>query len=324
MPALTQHQAIQEMLDSSDDALNESTDQYVEDLLDKWNDFQDRLEGDILKIRTQMPEEVSYSDFVKFQADAKISNAIAEQLKRLHVSIETDRLDSLVDQYKDAYNVSAWALDQSTPPDVEISHNLATDDQIKLLVSADWPNSMFVTRNAKELYSLAQEIKPALALAMLQGQSVQQLSKTIQGIIGDEDSDYKYRSTRIARTELLRAANQARNHLYDQNDDLISKRVWVTRALSSGRLCEDCAERAGKDYDEVEEIADEQELDVEPPCHPNCGCTWMAVPKNPSEFLPPELSKGIADFNVDDIKFNPQSYKNWADQNLTTAERGNL
>jgi SPP1 gp7 family putative phage head morphogenesis protein len=324
LPALTQHAAIQKMLDSSDDALTQSTDDYVDDLLSKWTEFQGRLENDIMMIRSRLPEKVTYSDFVRFQGDAKIEGAIAEQLKRLHVSVEQDRIDSLIAQYKDAYNVSAYAIDESTPPEVDITYNLASDDQIKMFVSADWGDNMFVTRNAKEFYFLAQDIKKEVTLAMLQGQSVQQLSKAIQGVIGDEDSDYKYRSTRIARTELLRAANIARNHLYDQNDELISKRIWVTRALGDGRLCEDCAERAGKTYDEVEEIADEQEMEVDPPIHPACGCTWMAVPKNPSEFLSPELSKGIKDFDTDNVKYNPPSYKSWADDYLTTAERGNL
>ena len=324
MPALTQHAAIQKMLDSSDDALTQSTDDYVDNLLSKWTEFQGRLENDIMMIRSQLPEKVTYSDFVRFQGDAKIEGAIAEQLKRLHVSVEQDRIDSLIAQYKDAYNVSAYAIDESTPPDVDITYNLASDDQIKMFVSADWGDNMFVTRNAKEFYFLAQDIKKEVTLAMLQGQSVQQLSKAIQGVIGDEDSDYKYRSARIARTELSRASNLAITNLYEQNDDIVKDWVWVTRALGDGRLCEDCAERAGKTYDEVVDLAEEQELDVDPPAHPNCFCRWMAVPKQPSEFLSPELSKGIKDFDTDNVKYNPPSYKSWADENLTTAERGNL
>lgn len=308
-----QEEAIQRMLDASDEMLSASTEEYVSALQDKWSEFQSRLEADILKIHSELPEDASYADFVRFAGDKKISEAIAIQLQKLHVSVETDRMEALVQQYKDAYSQTAWVVDSATPPEVDIEHNLAHDSQIRQFVAEDWPDNMFVTRNAKEFYFLAQDIKKEVTLAMMQGQSVQELSKTLQGVIGNEDSDYKYRATRIARTELLRAANLGRQTLYDQNDDIVDDQVWVTRALTSLRLCEDCAERGGLTYDEVADLAEEQELFVDPPCHPNCGCTWMPKIKTPEELLGPELGKGM-DFS--EIKYSPEAYKSWAESNL--------
>ena len=313
---MNQDDAIQSMMDSSDKALRQSTDDYVDDLQSKWDDFQARLEADILKIHSQLPEDATYADFVQFQGDAKVSKVIAEQLKRLHIDIDSSRMDALIQQYKDAYNMSAWTLDEATPPSVEIDHNLATDDQIKMFVSADWDNSMFVTRNAKEFYFLAQDVKKEVTLAMLQGSSVKELTDSIADVIGDEDSDYRYRSERIARTELIRAATIGRQHLYDTNDDLMEDQVWITRGMGSPRLCENCAERSGMTYDDVVDIADEQELDVDPPCHPNCCCQWAPKLKSMSELLGPELSKGVKDFDEEEFKFNPQTYQKWATANL--------
>jgi SPP1 gp7 family putative phage head morphogenesis protein len=326
-----QEDAISKMMDDADASLNSSTDDYVDRLMTKWDEFQSRLESDILKIHSEMAKDgmakdgiVSYSDFTRFSGDKKVSDAIAHELQRLHVSVETDRMEELVNQYKDAYNVSAWTIDEATPPEVDIEYAMPPESQIRQFVTGDW-SDMFVTRNAREMYFMGNEIKTQVTLAMLQGQSVDELSKSIQEVIGDDDSDYKYRATRIARTELLRAANLGRSNLYDQNSDILEDQTWVTRALNDARLCEDCAERAGLGYDEVAELADEQELDVDPPVHPNCGCEWAPKLKSMKDLLGPELSKGIKDFNPEeDFKPNPQAYEHWANGNLSMSDRGNL
>jgi SPP1 gp7 family putative phage head morphogenesis protein len=323
--AATRQAAIAQMMDDADESLSSPIEDYIDRLMDKWNEFQDRLTADITRIHTEMQVDgkVSFADFQRFQGDAQIQNALTSEFQRLHVSVETDRIDALVKQYKDAYNVSAWVIDESTPPSVDIKYAMPAENQIRQFVTGDW-SSMFVTRNAKEFYTLGNEIKTQVTLAMLQGQSVQTLSKKIQEVIGDEDSDYKYRSTRIARTELLRAANLGRTHLYHENNDILDEEIWITRALSSARLCEDCAERSGKTRDEVEEIAEDQEMDVDPPCHPNCGCTWAPKIKSMEDLLGPELSKGISDFGDEDRKWSFEKYQAWAKDNLQPMERGNL
>ena len=324
---MTQDEALQKMTEQADAMLSASTEDYQNALLTKWDEFQSRLEADILKIHASMEKDgvVPYSDFVRFGGDKQVETAIAQELQQLHVSIETDRVDALVAQYKDAYNLSAWQFDEATPPDIDVNHTLATEPTIRQFVTEDWDKSVFVTRNAKEFYFLAGEVKTAVTQAMLKGTSVKDLASTIEDIIGDDDSDYRYRSLRIATTELLRSANLGLNHLYDDNEDLISDQYWITRGLMAVKeVCEFCLERAGHTYDEVVDIADEQDMEVDPPIHPFCACRWAARPKNPIELLGPKLGKGIADFDIEDVKFNPQSYKSWADTNLATSDRGNL
>lgn len=317
--------AITKAIADADAMLEATQDDYVKALQAKWSEFQARLEADIYKIHSQLfaGQEPSYADFVKFGADKQIEGAIYSELQRLHQSVDDGRVDYLVDQYKDAYNTTAWALDNAIP-ETDITYNLPPELQIRQFVTDDWDN-MFVTRNMKEYYFLANDLKTEIARAMIQGESVSELRDRIIGIIGTEDDGYRYRAERIARTELLGAANRARTHIYNHNSDVIEDVVWITGALGDGRLCDDCLERAGKTRSEVEDIAVEQELGVEPPIHPNCRCTWAPKLKSFKDILPEELANGIEDFPDPSNLKNPiMQYSDWADDNLATADRGNL
>lgn len=328
------------MMDKGDAMLQASTDAYIEALQGRWDEFSARLEADLLRIHTEIFQtgDVSYATFVQAQGDFKVASAIRSELIRLHGDIIDGQYEALVAQYKDAYNVTSWALDEATPFNVDVKYAIAPENQIRQFVSGEWKGDMFATRNEKEMYFLSQDLQKEVTLAMLQGQSASELSKTIQGVIGTENSDYKYRAERIARTELLRAANMSRKHVFDQNKDIIEVEVWVTRALADGRLCPECRERAGKTREEVVLIAAEQDLDEDPPAHPNCGCTWMPKLKSIKDLLPEELSKGIEDFAGPDelvnpimkdgdlvfTKAKPDSFDSWSDKYLSDAERGNL
>jgi SPP1 gp7 family putative phage head morphogenesis protein len=318
--------AMEKVMANADAMLEAAQEEYIRALYAKWNEFQARLEADILFIQDKIfqGQDPNYALFQKFQGDKQISQAIADELKRLKQSVDESRITSLVNQYKDSYNATAWVLDGSTPPSLEINYAQPLELQMRQYVTEDWDN-IFVTRNDREWYFLANELKTEVTRSMIMGDSVTELRNAIIDIIGDQESGYKYRAERIARTELLRAANIAREHIYKQNDDVIDEWVWITRALGDARLCDDCAERSGKTRDEVAEIAASQDMFVDPPAHPNCGCTWGVKLKSFKDILPPELAQGIEDFpDPKDIASALGDYNSWADENLQPSQRGNL
>jgi len=318
--------AITKSIADSDQMLEANEDEYVKALQSKWSEFSARLEADMLKIHSAISsgDAPDFTDFQRFGADKQIEGAIQKELQRLHQEVDSTRVDDLVTQYKDAYNTTAWAMDNALPPDTELKYNLPTELQMRQFVTDDWDN-MFVTRNMKEYVFLANDLKTEITRSMIQGESVTELRDRIIDIIGTEDDGYRYRAERIARTEMLGAANRARVHIYNNNSDVVETMVWVTGAIGDGRLCFECLERSGKTRDEVEELAAEQELDVDPPVHPNCRCTWAPKLKSFKDILPDELSQGIEDFpDAKNLKNPIMQYSDWADENLQTADRGNL
>ena len=86
---------------------------------------------------------------------------------------------------------------------------------------------------------------------------------------------HRYRSEMIARTEILRAANEGRNEAWRQGieEGFINpgvKKYWSVEI--DGRQCEECV-AVGDQYDEDNAIPiTEQFPDGDPPLHPMCRC----------------------------------------------------
>ncbi|MBC7128401.1 MAG: minor capsid protein [Thermoplasmatales archaeon] len=134
----------------------------------------------------------------------------------------------------------------------------------------DISNYTFTTRDLEAIeilqgngFSLAKglgdecikRLKSKLSELYLRGASIQEISKEIRKI---EDMS-KYRADMIARTETIRAYNEAAVNQYKENE--ISKWIWVT--AFDERTCDECAALDGTEHDYNDE---------RPPAHPLCRC----------------------------------------------------
>ena len=322
--------AIEDMTDASWKMLQASQEEYVAALLREYEDFQSRVVADILRIHIEASTGgiPSYDSFIQAQGHIRTVEVLRRELERLNHSTNALLDSSLIQQYKDAYNHSAWALDETTPPNIDINYAMPSEQAIRQFVAEPWNGAIFSQRIGAINNFMAQDIQQAVTQAMLSGDSVPDLAKRISGVIGDADSDYMYRAKMIARTELSRASNLAHVSLYEQNDDLIEDWYWVTRSLASPRLCDDCRERAGLSYSEVEELADEQDLEVDPPAHVNCFCMWMARPKKFKDIMPPEITARMSPeqlAKLDEPWYMPpgskMDYSEWSSKYLQGNER---
>lgn len=99
------------------------------------------------------------------------------------------------------------------------------------------------------------------------GESVPHLAERIRDLV---DVD-RYRSTMIARTEVLAASNRATIFGYKQSGVVVGKR-WV--ATHDERTCDECIDL---DEEYVKLDADFPGGYMEPPIHPNCRCTTTPI-----------------------------------------------
>lgn len=334
-----QQTAIDDMSQQVETALRTTQDDYIKALTDRYSEFEARLSADILKIHSEMfpGGTADYGSFVQFQGDAKLFQAIQNELHRLNVDIHSSLYDELVQQYKDAYNGSAWVLDQSTPPNIDVSYDLPNENMLRQIVSTEWSGAMFSQRIGVINDFMAKDIQQEVIQGMMSGDSTKDLADRISNIIGDENSAYTYRANMIARTEMMRASNLAANAVLESNDDILDTWTWVSRPLMSPRLCEYCAERSGLTYEEVqalmEDDSDQDDMGIDPPIHPHCACIWSPKVKSWSDLLGDASSDTlkptsmvVPNPNGDGYQSAPerQDLSQWLTENVTDQDRGNL
>lgn len=165
---------------------------------------------------------------------------------------------------------------------------LGLDEQV--LELSDEVNNYFKTRafnGIKKMNSTTQkQLKSELQKAIAAGESIPQISKTIQNVFTFAS---KTRADRIAETETLRAANVANLTAYKQSG-VVQGKEWFT-ALDE-RVCQWCGPIHGKTksldinyFNQGEKVTGREggvlDLSFEnvdsPPLHPSCRCVLIPV-----------------------------------------------
>lgn len=160
--------------------------------------------------------------------------------------------------------------------------------------SLDRTNDL-VTRYLKDrIYQFAEEMTKetnrllgdTLAEGIKNGEGIPDLRKRVSGLFEDME---KYRSERIARSEVIRASNFASETVYKESG-VVSRKRWLT-ALDD-RTCEWCGPMNGKIIGLDDSFFDKGDsfkgrdggvldLDYEdvdyPPLHVNCRCTIIPI-----------------------------------------------
>jgi SPP1 gp7 family putative phage head morphogenesis protein len=121
-------------------------------------------------------------------------------------------------------------------------------------------------------FEITEETNKKLAAALSEGvdagESIPQLQKRVLSLFDDMS---KYRSERIARSEVIRASNFGTNEAYKQSG-VVEKKIWLT--AFDERTCDECVALDGESVgldDEFDENDYEQVKFA--PLHPNCRCT---------------------------------------------------
>lgn len=128
------------------------------------------------------------------------------------------------------------------------------------------------------------------------GKSIPEIRSAIQA---DFDQYSKMQATRITRTEVLRASNQAALDAFKESG-VVEGKQWLT----AGAI-DECAQYEGK----IESLdgsfygSNDEFADGDPPLHPNCRCVLLPVLVGEKAYRPaPIYEKEILDAKIADLE----------------------
>lgn len=334
----SQVRAIQRMTDRMHTSLRWREDRLVADMLRQYDEFGDALTRDVTYLYDQVfrGKRPSLDAWAKVDADAKARQLIYDHLQRLNVAVNKSLEDALAAQWKSAYNMGAWVLDEATPPKIEIEYNLPPDPFIRAYVGSPWQGAQFSQRLGVINNAMARDIQTQLTASILNGEGSYEAADKIKNLVGMEDGEFlktrpnvsraKWRADMIARTEIIRASQQAHRLVFDQNADIIEGLEWVAFEGDT-RTCEVCRDLNGKTEAEVKAMG----YEFDQPAHPNCRCTRLPKLKSWHDLLGPD-AKGMPETLADAMAYpdgdggrlwhTPQEFDAWAEKYLTPYERG--
>jgi len=251
---------------------------------------------------------LNYTDYKRLQLDQTQLKMLSPYLNELKKKQAEDMEAALEKIYWEAYRRSSWAIAQTTPPatDITIVHDLtanpATDFYLqtflKQQVMVPWKGAMFSQRLGVITDKMARNIQSLTDAGMVNGWSTQDLSLAIREEMGiplsrklvtrPRASAAKMRADMVARNEMMRSADLAKQYLFKQNAGIVKDEAWQTSDL--GNVCDDCEDNEGELFSNLGE---------RPPLHPRCACTGIPVLKSWGELLGPEYA-GMKDEGIDE------------------------
>lgn len=323
---MTQAEAIEKLNEEITRALRQDENQYVDAVTKYYDKFLRSTQADINSLygRIFHGGTLNYQDFQRLQLEDQTMRMIRPALNQLQQETASQLDQHLKDIYWDSYKMNAWALDQTTPSNVNVSmikepvSNLAQDPLLTSLIqqqiNVPFKGAMFSDRLWDKNLGAAQRIGTMTRQAAINGWSVPELTNGIRDLVVKEKANSaKSLAERVARTELMRAVNMAKSDLYERNSDIIETKVWLT--AEDFRVCDDCDEMDGM----TEEELDDQGYDTTMPAHPRCRCTWIPKMVSWSKLLGP-LGKGMKDMeHIDEFEMaNPNlSNGTWTKVGIT-------
>lgn len=323
---MNQKDAIDQLNQEITQALRQDENGYVNAVTKYYDSFLRKTQADINSLygRVFHGGTLNYQDFQRLQLQDQTMRMIRPALNQLQQETAGQLDQHLKEIYWDSYKMNAWALDQTTPPNVNISmfkeptSNLAQDPLLTSLIqqqiNVPFKGAMFSDRLWDKNLGAAEKIGTMTRQAAMNGWSVPELANGIKGLVTDDNvNSAKKLAERVARTELMRAVNLAKNDLYDRNSDIIETKVWL--ATEDFRTCDDCDEMDGM----TEEELDDQGYDTTMPAHPRCRCTWIPKMVSWSKLLGP-LGKGMGDLeHIDEFEMATPNLPNgtWTKVDIT-------
>ena len=316
--------------------LRKSEEEWVGQATSSYDDFAENLIKELNQLYSKVFRyggTMNLMDYRRLQLDLASARIVGGLVPGLNQTVISTLEQATQEFYYDSYMMTAWSLDQTIPPNQELTlDQFITDETIKnpsfsayaaQYLAGRWQGDRFSDRIGTINNWMARDIQTLTESAALNGWSMQELSQQIRGLVGISEDERlvtrpragraKWRADMIARTELMQMTNNARNYLFEQNRDVIDEEVWSS--AEDARTCPDCFERDGKTRQEIMEALGEedQDLDIDPPAHPRCRCIWIPKLKSWSDLLGEDYGKGMDDLeNVDEYQmkyFEPEFSK---------------
>jgi SPP1 gp7 family putative phage head morphogenesis protein len=306
-----QKEVISALMEDIKQALRWDEDQYVQNLGTFYDDFLGKTQAQLSALYSRMFRTgvLNYQDFKRLRVMEQTMKLIWPDLSELQQNASKALEGSLNKLYWDAYRMNAWALDQTTPPNIKptLMWNLkatpALDPFLKNVITQQivtpWKGSMFSVRLGYINNQMARQIQTMVETGAMNGWSIPELSMGLRDLVGvPQDQKLKTRpragaaksrADMIARTEVMRTVNLAQSQLFDDNKDLITNKVRL--AADDFRVCDECEECDGKTPGEIDDLG----YDVELPAHPRCRCCWIPKLKTWNQLLGRVYGKGMSD-----------------------------
>jgi SPP1 gp7 family putative phage head morphogenesis protein len=239
--------------------------------------------------------------------------------------------NATVDQFYKSYDYSAYALDQATPPNIDVAYAPPPENAVRLLANTPYQGRMFSERIGIITDEMATGIKDELLQGLVQGETMQDMADRVSDIIGASDPDnpsgIAARSRTIARTEIMRIQNYARDLTFEQNQDVVEDEEW--QVAPDDKLCDWCFRRDGLTDEEIEKTDpgdDPWGNSTDQPLHPNCRCDSVPRLKSWKDLLGLDMPEDFADdergIRDEDGKWEiapVQSFADWKESRQSTS-----
>lgn len=274
------------MADETRNALRLSEDRNVRALLQAYDGLADELFASLGAEFARMG--ITNWDFVTMKAlgrDTALLRDIIGQIERIRGQLDVDTENALIRLFQEEAFRQFWMFDKSTPEPVIPKAPVVDAAGVRALISTPWEGAMFSDRIGLITTQMANDLQIELTRSMIAGESIADASERLEGIIGTA----RGRAEMIARTEIIRAMNLAREDVFEKNADVIVDKVW--KATLDDITCPICAPLDGTGEDEWSE--DEDGADG-PPAHPNCRCVLIPVMKSFRD-LGVDVPEGLGD-----------------------------
>lgn len=189
-------------------------------------------------------------------------------------------------QFLSSYDHTVYGMDQATPDTTVLRYARPPENAVRILVETPYKGAIFSQRSGLITDAMASDLRDQLVQSLIQGEGIGDAAARVKGVIGISQKystkSYAYRAETIARSEIMRAQNLARDFAYEQNSDIVEGTEWLVSP--DDKLCIWCARREGLTDAEIEAAdttigkkTDPWGNSSEAPLHPNCRCT--KIPK---------------------------------------------
>lgn len=205
-----------------------------------------------------------------------------------------------IKQFAGAYQRTIYAMDMATPTTTAIAYAPPALDAVKILANSPYKGAMFSQRIGIITDAMASDIRDELMQSMIQGEGMDAAALRVRGVLGVDDISnpmaYAARARTIARTEIMRAQNDARDFTYQQNADIVEDTQWMV--TPDDRLCRWCMRREGLTDEEIEAADpgdDPWGNSIDCPLHPHCRCAKAPKLKSWKDLIGLDMPENLAD-----------------------------
>jgi len=235
----------------------------------------------------------------KHSRETHLMSQVEHRLEQLRGNATATLRAGMLNLYEDQFAWDAYALDEATPPSITVTTRGLTPSAAESITAKPWGGAMFSDRVWVVTGDMVNEIQNALSVSALNGESVDEAVRRLRNLkVLDGNVPPRYALERLARTELLKAMDRAREALYAENENVVDGEDVL--ATLDDRTCEICAPIDGLELEsqEVQDHLDVMDAEDRPPFHPNCRCTTIPRVASWNSLLgTDELPEDLSDFN---------------------------